>query len=437
MAFWRTEDPVLSEPNEHGRRRVVKGGMFEHQRRWWSLTNFIRLMVGGYGSGKSVSLCKWSIAAALHNAPSWGAIVSPSFPQARRTIIPQIEGLLAGKAALRPDLTYRHNKGEHSFTISVEARPPATLLYLSGDNPDSLKGPNLGTAAIDEPFIQERAVFDQMMARCRDPRAKILAIALGGTPEQLNWGYDICEGEDKGKYDIGVVSASTEENKSLPPEYVERLLKSYDEKTADAYVRGKFVNLTAGRVYYAFDRARNVRVIPQKEAERGITEFVGMDFNVNPMAFVVGWHAGTQVHITHEYELPNSDTEYACSMIREKHPNVRMCFPDPTGRRRQTNAPGGMSDFKWIGRAGLVVMAPIEPWTRRDSFNSVNKKLSEGKLTIDPSCRKLLHYVQNYAHETMSKQESMSHLLDAMRYPVTYLFPVHRPASLVTQMVGA
>src|SRR5688572_11080731 len=244
MALWRTEDPVIEQVPGTERFRVVKGGLWPHQRAWWALPNFIRLLVGGFGSGKSEVISKWSLAAALHNAPVWSAIVSPSFPQAKRTIIPTLERLLHGKASVRPDIKWTHNRSDHCFYVDVECRPRATLLYLSGDNPDALKGPNLGTVAIDEPFIQERAVFDQRVARCRDPGARIVAMGLAGTPEQLNWGYELAEGELKDSYDVGYVTADTGENKVLGTAYRQRLVKGYDPKAAEAYVSGKFVSLS-------------------------------------------------------------------------------------------------------------------------------------------------------------------------------------------------
>jgi hypothetical protein len=373
------------------------------------------------------------IAGALHNAPAWSAVVSPNFPLARRTVLPTIVELLEGIAARRPDFTWRWNKGDHCFDMKVECRPPAKLLYLSGDEPDNLKGPNLGQAGIDEPFIQERAVFDQMVARLRDPRARLLALGLTGTPEELNWGYEIAEGEEKGKYDIGVIHADTRQNLALPPIYIERLLKSMDPKTAEAYVKGMFVSLSTGRVFYAFERDKNVRAT---EDGKGATWFAGMDFNVNPMAFCVGWHRGDTAHIEAEYEIPNSDTQYACSIIREEHPQVRLVFPDPTGKRRQTSSPGGVSDFHWIQRSGLVPLAPVEPWPRRDSFNAVNHMFSTGKLTVNPRCKKLIRYLSEHTHEAANRQKEMTHLLDAFRYPITYLFPVHRP-STHTQAISA
>ena len=93
-----------------------------------------------------------------------------------------------------------------------------------------------------------------------------------------------------------------------------------------------------------------------------------------------------------------------------------------------------MSDFKWIGQAGLIVMAPNDPWPRRDSINSVNAKLASAEMTIDPSCKKLIRYMTEHSWENANKQEFMTHLLDATRYPVTYMFPAWRAASASVQM---
>lgn len=434
MGFWLTEDPVVSLADPT-RPIVTRGGMFLPQRQWYSIAEeeaFIKVLVGGYGSGKTRTLAKWLIASSLHNAPVWSACVSPSFPIARRTIVPTLIELLEGKQTIRKDLKWRYNQGEHAFHIDIECRPRATILILSGDNPQSLKGPNLGTIGIDEPFIQEYAVLEQMAARARDPRAKLLQIGMTGTPEELNWGYEILEGELKDKFKTSYVRADTRTNLAVRPDYAQRLLAGYDPKAAEAYVQGRFVSLARGRVFYAFERDRNVRTLPIAG-----TLFAGMDFNVNPMAFCVGWHLGNRVHIIEEFELPNSDTDYACALLREKYPTLRVVYPDPSGKRRNTAAPAGMSDFKWIAKSGLIPIAPSAPWGLRDSYNSVNKKLAAGELTIASSCKKLIHYLSEYSHEKKNKQEDMSHLLDAMRYPITYLYPAFRNTTAHTVLTGS
>ena len=68
--FWRTDDPILRED-----RTIAKGGLFPHQRELIELPNFIKVLVMGYGGGKSLLIGKRAIAAALHNAPVAAAII--------------------------------------------------------------------------------------------------------------------------------------------------------------------------------------------------------------------------------------------------------------------------------------------------------------------------------------------------------------------------
>ena len=416
-SFWRTDDPTLD-----ARGLVVKGGMWRHQREWWELKNFIRILVGGYGSGKTIELCKRMISLALINAPVPVAIVSPTFPMARQTTIRTLVELLKGKETLIKGFTWKHNKSTFEFEIRHGGRTGTILIY-SGDHPERLKGPNLSAAGIDEPFLQDEEVFTQMVARVRHPDSKRIEINLTGTPEQLNWGYDLAEGELNDRHDVGVVRGSTRDNRALDTEYTKRLEGSFDDKAQAAYIDGEFVNLAAGLVFHAFDPTKHIikRQIPDSAAL-----WLGMDFNVNPMAFVVGYETGDGLHILRDYEIPNSDTQDACRVALSDFPKLGEVFPDPSCRQRSTSSPGGKTDEHYLREAGLHVSAPTAPWPLRDSFNAVNGAFRNGKLTISPECKRLKKYLCTFSHELMPRQESMKHLLDAMRYPVTSMFPVAR-----------
>ncbi len=136
-----------------------------------------------------------------------GMYVSPSHGLSQRTIVVTLKDILNRSAI---NYTYNQMKGE--FLIhNWEGR----IWLGSGDKPDSLKGSNLAWAGIDEPFIQKKEVFDQMIARVRHPEANHLEIFLTGTPEQLNWGYELSNRTD---LDIGIVYGSTLDNLHLPEE---------------------------------------------------------------------------------------------------------------------------------------------------------------------------------------------------------------------------
>lgn len=404
---------------------TVRGGMWQHQRDWWALPNFIRGLVTGYGGGKSFMLGKRMIWLALANAPVPVATVSPTYPIARETIVRTIDDLCTGRARFEVGFSYRlFKRYPFEFQIRCGARI-GTILCFSGEHPDRLKGTNLAAAGIDEPFIQQHAVLDQMLARVRHPDAKVREINLTGTPEELNWGYDLLFGDLKPRYDVGLVQASSRKNQSLPAGYVDRMAQAFDERHASAFIDGQFVNLSTGQVYHCVDTVRNFTDTPT-----GIENWelgAGMDFNVNPMAYCVFARNGDRIHFLREYEKPNSDTPEACANLRADYPKLDEVFPDVTGQARKTAA-AGKSDHDQIRMAGMTVRAHRAQCSRRDRFNSVNAALRSGNVTIGPECKKLRRYLQSYTFEGMNEtaQKAMSHLLDAAGYPIEFLLPVHK-----------
>lgn len=453
--FWRREDPVIGEDG-----LVTKGGMFPHQRKWWDMPNFIKAMVAGYGAGKTLIGSKRAINLALLNNGQPHFWVSPSYKVAKRTVVPTLIELLDGKKAWRPGFNYRYNKSDNEFKI-VDGNRRGIIWLGSGEEPDSLKGPNIGSATIDEPFIQDEAVFLQMLARVRAPRAVHREIGLLGTPEQLNWGYEICEGEESARYDIGVMHVSTLENLALPQQYFDTLLTGYTQKMQEAYLKGHFINLSKGAIYYGFSKDRNV----VRLEDPGHELLAGMDFNVDPMAAMVFWRNGPHMHIVSEIEIENADTEYMCNVLETDNTSnesgeylrgqiknfltdkgarrVHTIYPDASGRARATNAPGGVSDFTIMRgpqNDRFEVISKSSNPKIRDRENSVNGKLNPVKgaptLTIDPACKKLIKYMLSYTHELRLKQKQMSHLLDATGYPTAYLYPVTKPMVQARAILG-
>jgi len=224
--LFHLEPPLLSpELDDAGVHPILRGGMWPSQRTWWELPSFVRLFVGGYGSGKTLQLDKRMLTLAMINGsdmrphkrtggewykdyraivqPVPVAIVSPTFPMARDTVLLTMEGILdsleqwANYWRMRPDVEDRwvgyRVKKTAPYQIDVyykrgSHRPRCgRILIYSGENPDKLKGPNLAAAGIDEPFIQDLAVFEQMIARCRHPRARQREVNLTGcvVPETL------------------------------------------------------------------------------------------------------------------------------------------------------------------------------------------------------------------------------------------------------------
>lgn len=440
IPLWRLDPPEIAAGGE-----VVRGGMLPHQREWWDLPNFVRGLVTGYGGGKTFSLAKRMIWLAYVNAPVPVVTVSPTYPMARLTIVQTLDELLDGKVRnLTASLRARGINGQASyhlfrsqpyrFAIDFGDGRKNDILCMSGEHPDRLKGSNIAAAGIDEPFIQDRAVFTQVVSRIRHPKARRRELNVTGTPEGvIGWGVDLFEGDLRKKLDVGLVQCSSRANTALPADYVDRLEDTFDERARAAYVDGRFVNLSEGQVYYGFDPTRNSADVKMPDtAEYG----AGMDFNVDPMAFVVFWRHGERIHFVREFEKPNSDTAEACGDIHAAFPSLRKVYPDSSGANRKTS---GRSDFATIHGAGFTTHArPANP-LRRDRYNAVNAALKKGLVTIGPGCPKLRNYLMAYTHEDMNTeaQKRMSHLLDAFSYPIAYLLPADATKAFSARVVGA
>ncbi len=392
--------------------------MLPHQRAFWELPNFLKVLVGGYGCGKTHIGALRSIYDSYVNAPVPHLYVSPSYKQARKTVVISIRELLDA-AGVR----YRFNKTNHEFAI---ANWNGTIWIASGDEPDSLKGPNIGSAGIDEPFIQQKEVFDITLSRVRHPRARHREIFLTGTPEQLNWGHEVSQ-NDEGRYDLGLVVGRTADNVHLPGQFVSMLERAYDENQRAAYMNGLFVNLTVGRVYSYFDRSVHMGGAGLGGDGADGEVVAGIDFNVDHLTAVVLRVWGDRVHCFDEMVLRGSTTYELADRLYERFPGIRV-FPDPSGGARRTSAP--KTDVRILQDKGFrVEMRPKQPPVK-DRVHAVQKLLREGRLSV-AGCACLVRDFEQVVWrggdiDKVTRPE-LTHASDAVGYAIEKLFPVPLP----------
>ena len=397
--------------------KIRQDKMLSHQLQWWNLPNRYRLMVGGYGSGKTYIGALRSIFLSYINKPLPGMYVSPTHGLAQKTIILTLKEIFRRSDI---DFTFNQNKGEfriHNWD---------GLIWIgSGDKPDSLRGPNLSWAGIDEPFIQKREVFEQMTARVRHPGAVQSEIFLTGTPEELNWGYQLVNDP---KIDIGTVNASTLDNPYLPQDYKDSLLAAYSPEQIDAYVMGKFVNLTQGRVYKDFNRDKHV----MKRETEGWEIGAGMDFNVDAMSCEIFAFTKKEIHVFDEIRLKNSGTYDMAEALNEKYPGIKV-MPDSTGASRKTSST--QSDHDILKQAGFQLLAPRKNPPVRDRVNAVNRLLREERITFHNCPNLIMDMERNvWRNGDIDKRDpEQTHASDAMGYAINWLFPIHERIVTVKQ----
>ena len=383
-----------------------------HQIEWWDLTNFIKILVGGYGCGKTYIGSLRAIYLSFLNQGIMGMYVSPTYAMAELTTIPTIKDILD-----RMETEYNYNQQKHVFHIPDW---DGLIKIASGDEPKSLKGGNMAWVGIDEPFIQNKMVFDECDRRIRHPRAAHKEMYMTGTPEELNWGYDICM-NDTNKYDVGFVYGKTKDNKYIGNDYYERLWNSYSEEERKAYLEGHFLNLLQGRVYKEFDRERHVRHIDSNPAFRICA---GIDFNVDYMSAEIFYDMGTGVHFFDEIRLSNSDTFDLSEKLVAKYPGIPV-YPDPSGSGRRSSSK--KTDHQILRDYGFIVRARTFVGVR-DRVNSVNYLIRKDAFSIEPNaCPNLVKDLERNtwkSGEINKDEKELTHAGDGAGYAIEYKYPL-------------
>lgn len=338
-----------------------------------------KALVGGMGSGKSAAAGMNALLVGSMNAPASFLFVAPTYSLIEDATLPMFETLLR-----RTGIASRWHASKKRLTVGVGRHDAFDIWMRSGDNPERIVAFESGAACIDEPGLMSPAIFKRVVQRVRHPAAKLQQIALSGTPEDLNWFYDLCEGNPpKG---MRVYRARTQDNPYQTERYIQKLRETLSEQEIEAYLNGKFVNLKAGRVYKAFDRALHHERL---DYQRSMQIVVGCDFNVDKMSWVIGIVRGDVLNIVDEVIGMNTNTYrqvealtdrlrdmvHAVDPFRAVSDIVRdvIVYTDAAGKNRTTSA--NESDIQILRAAGFDVRcAPANP-PIKDRVHSVEAKL--------------------------------------------------------------
>lgn len=197
--------------------------MTDPQRLFWMSQKKFRLFVGGVGSGKT----RAGIIEAFRQPPkSNGMIVAPTYKMLEdATLRTFLE--LAREAKIL--VSYKQDKR------IAELHGGRTITFRSGEDPDTLRGPNLGWFMLDEAAMLDEIVWLIMVGRIRELPSKGWAVT---TPRGKNWLYKrFTSGSD---YDI--IKSSTRDNPFLPDGYVETLQDAYSREWQAQEIDGEFLD---------------------------------------------------------------------------------------------------------------------------------------------------------------------------------------------------
>jgi hypothetical protein len=317
--------------------------LFSHQAEFVSdITTRNLLLCGGYGSGKTKALVVKLIVLAKLNPGCVGIALSPTYAMAIRTLVPTIEDELAVH-----NIKFKFNKSELVFYIDVGHGKITTLYILAAETFKRAAGLNCAFFGIDEADLlsHETFVAAWRMLSSRLRRGKVYQGVAVTTPEGFRgcWTHWVDEVQKNPALmkDRRLIQASTYDNPTLPPEFIQDLETQYaaTPQLLRAYLRGEFVNLSGLPVYPRYKPAYDGGNWTHKTLDSfpDYPLHIGLDFNksINPC----------EVHVIdkdYRYLVDEiyglRDTDACIAEIKARYPNRIIDFyPDANGFEERNN----------------------------------------------------------------------------------------------------
>ncbi len=405
------------------------------QRRLWECVADHILYCAGVGSGKTQGGARWALKQIVEQPYAIGFIGANTFSQLHTVCIPAFKAVLE-----EVGLQYVFNKKppeswgvsrflEHDSIFSIKVpgcSQPCQVHAGSMENYEIHRGKNLGWFWLDEGRDTAEGAHNVLQSRFRgQPEGTIYRELITTTPNGFGWIYRKFVSDPMPN--SAVIRAKTTENSYLPPGFIENLRAQYTEQFAKQEIDGEFLNLTSGQAYYAFNRAKHVTAISVDPLQ---PLFYSMDWNVSPLCAVYGMFDKSSAQFAGEVYIQGSGrTSDAAEEFNRRltaHKNRRLIiYGDMSGANRDTR--NDSTDYDILERVFKAAGWAVE--IRRnysnppfiESVEAVNASFEHGKVTVDPSCKRLITDLEQVAWQSGTKvldksNKELTHMSDAARY---------------------
>lgn len=399
--------------------RVRDPRFSEAQWRVWTDPARFRVVVAGRRFGKTYLVVHELYRAARTGYGKRVWFVAPTYRQAEQVAWKSLKQMIPKQAIAK----------KNESDLSLVLRGYDSEIALRGaENYDNLRGVGVDFAALDEYADMDPAAWNEVLRPALSDRQG--EALFTGTPRGFNHFYDLFQRAHT-KSDWSAHTFRTIDGGNVSLEEIEAARRELDPRVFRQEYEASFEAL-AGRVYYAFERAQNMR---SDLRDTGGTVLVGMDFNVDPMSAVVGFRVADQLHVVDEIVIQNSNTAEMAAEIRRRYPNRDVAvYPDPSGNSRKTSAPVGQTDFALLRQAGFRVIADKHAPPVVDRINEVNALCcnSEGvrRLFVHPLCVNLVKGFEGLTYKPGTslpdKESGLDHVLDSLGYLVHSEFPIRK-----------
>lgn len=389
-------------------------------------------LIGGFGCGKSFTvgqLCLF-LYSVYKDVPVTVGLFGVTIKLLKQTVLATLRRFLD-----EAGIPYRDNS--LSSTLQVGK---VTFIYLAMKDPEEIYAYNFSCAFVDEIDEVDSSripmIVTAIQERCRVPLPKVsagaprYASALSGrspfiffstTAQGMKGVYAFMRTLDERGVPYMKIRGRTEDNGALDPMQVKLLRALYTEDEARAYLEGEFVNLSEGRVYPEFSRAKCALapfpVLPPSGKSGGDVLYCGQDFNLGFNACVVVVVRGDVLYVVAEHSW-----EYlgaAPAMLRLKYPESKIVFiPDASGKEIMS---GFLDEF---GRHGIELFWNSANPSISERVAMVNRLFHAGKLFVFSGCKHLLTSLEVRDYDKMGVPRkgvgrgAPDHVCDALEYAV-------------------
>jgi hypothetical protein len=353
---------------------------------------------GGMGSGKTNASIRRGILLALQNPGKSGYYFEPTQPLVTDIALPQWEEMLDSYG-----LEYKRF-GNPYYNIRIYTQEGSHLVMLrSLENYERIIGVNAAWANCDEIDTLKTSVAEQAVRKLqgRMRSGEFCPISFSTTPEGFRFIYDFFDRDTENKSKI-LYEVNTEDNPSISKSFVEDLKANYPPKLIDAYIRGKRVSLSVGRVFYCYEKEVCSTSLASASANEIV--YIGMDFNIDNVSagfFVVRKRKsdGKKVLLFFS-ETKQKDTYALAQYIRTAFPTHVQekkikGFPDASSRARKPSSL--TTDFDILKKAGIPLSAPAKNPDVAKTLTHCNNLFRLGLILINPkTCSKITESAEKW-----------------------------------------
>lgn len=411
----------------------------ELQNKLWHTRARNVIVCAGRGSGKT-EIARRRIVRALRVRKPWPDpkyfFALPTYAQCRRVARDQILNLI-------PRNWHVKVPGDSAMEFKMVF---GSWLFLVGlDEPARVEGNQYDGGVVDESSDQRPGLYARTLRPALTHREGWLWRI--GVPKRFGPGAR----EFRAAFEAGepgVESFTWPSWDILPPEEIEILRQELDDKDYAEQIGGRWED-AGGKAYYAWSK-ENISEDVKYDPKRML--YVGSDFNVNPMAWVLGHKTDAGFDIVDEIWIRNTNTQETLDALWERYGETHrggwVFTGDASSRNRHTSA--SKSDYAQIANdsrfAARIRYDKSNP-SVRDRLAAVNRlcknAAGDRKLRVHPRCQHLIEdlrtrslndYGEPMPAEPGQKHDS-GHATDALGYLVWAYYPVKRAMAAGQELV--